>query len=66
MNIKRQSPQMGSIMATLAASATELFSPKGGRVVETPGTPAAINMTVVTVLALTALGVVMLKKRGLV
>lgn len=68
MNIIRKPavPEMGNFFATLAIAGKELFTPKSGRIIETPGTPAALNMTIVGVLAAAVVGVVILKKRRVI
>lgn len=66
MNIVRrtQAPVMGNFFAALAASAGDLFKPKGGNVIQAPGAPMALNMTIVGVLAAAVIGVAIMKKRG--
>ncbi len=65
MNIVRtQRPiLMGSFMETLSAAASNLFAPKGGQIIETPGAPAVLNMTIVGVLAAAVVAVAVMKKK---
>jgi len=64
MNIVRSKPApvMGNIFAALAASAGELFNPKGGSIIEVPGKPSALNMTIIGVLAAAVVAVAVMKK----
>lgn len=52
MNIQRHSPPaMGNFLEAITASAQELFTAKGGQIIEVPGAPAALSMSIVGVLA---------------
>lgn len=68
MNIVRRKPApvMGNFFASLAASAGDLFTAKPGTVIQKPGTPMALNMTIVGVLAAAVIGVAVMKKKGVI
>ncbi len=66
MNVQRQTPVMGNFVAALAASAQELFTPKGGQVIEVPGAPMALSMSLVGILAGSVVLVAMLKKQKVI
>lgn len=66
MNIQRQTPVMGDFLFTLAQAGKELFSPKGGQVIEVPGAPAALSMATVGVLAGAVVLVMFMKQKKVI
>lgn len=68
MNVVRHKPAplMGNFVAAIAAAAGELFSAKGGNVIEVPGKPAAISMGIVGVLAAAVVAVAVMKKKSII
>jgi hypothetical protein len=65
MNIVSRPAQLGAIptAAAFIEGAKELFSPKGGRIIETPGQAAALSMGAVAALGGALLLVVLLKQK---
>ena len=68
MNIVRRNktPEMGNFWLALSEGTKELFSAKGGSVIEVAGKPAALSMVAVTALAGALLLVVVLKKKHVI
>jgi len=64
MNIRTQPVMVGNWVAALTDSFKEFATAKGGNVIETPGTPAPLNMSVVAVLGVAVVAVAVMKKKG--
>lgn len=63
MNIQRHTPVMGNWWVAIAEAGKDFFSAKGGNVIETPGTPAALNMNIVAILGVAVVAVAVMKKK---
>jgi hypothetical protein len=63
MNIQRHTPVMGNWWAAIAEAGKDFFSAKGGKVIEVPGAPAALNMNIVAILGVAVVAVAVMKKK---
>ena len=68
MIIMNRPPTLGNIGLIAAGagiidSVKTFLSPKQGRIIEVPGTPAALNMSVVAILGAAVLAVAVMKKK---
>jgi hypothetical protein len=68
MNIIRvkPAPVMGNFIESLTAGVQDLFKPRTGSVIQTPGALKPLDMAVVSTLALAVVAVIIMKKKGVV
>lgn len=63
MIIQRRIPVMGNILTDAVSS---LFTPRTGSIIEVPGAPAALSMSIVTVLAGAVVLMVVMKQKKVI